>query len=118
MSYSQHKIKCRGKTSFIPWISIAVLSISGLLVYLELKIKSSFLRIIKKTYDSTMKFGYIFINRIQPFKAANISTAFFLCKRMMKHYNCLKFFNTFLRHHLMRSCYVFSNVRLVAHLKQ
>ena len=57
-------------------ISIAVLHISGLLIYLKLKIKkTNFLKIIKKTYDSTMLFGYIFINRIQPFEALNISSA-------------------------------------------
>ena len=40
----------------------------------------------------TMIFGYIFSNRIQPFEAANISAAFFLC---MKHYSCHKFLNKF-----------------------
>ena len=32
-----------------------------------------------------MLFGYIFINRIQPFEAANISAAFFFCRPMRKH---------------------------------
>ena len=53
-------------------ILIAFLHISGLLIYLELKIKNNY----QKTYDSTVLFGYIFINRIQPFEAANISAAF------------------------------------------
>ena len=57
-------------------ISIAVLHISGLLIYLDLKIKKQFLKNYQKTYDSTMLFGYIFTNNIQPFEAANISAAF------------------------------------------
>ena len=35
-----------------------------------------------------MIFGYIFINRIQPFEAANIYAAFFLCRPMKKHNRC------------------------------
>ena len=58
-------------------ISTAVLYISGLLIYLQLKLNSSFLRIIKKTFDSTIIFGYIFINGIQPLEALYISAAFF-----------------------------------------
>ena len=38
-----------------------------------------------------MLFGYIFINRIQPFEAANISAAFFLCRPMRKHNLCHTF---------------------------
>ena len=37
----------------------------------------------------------IFINRIQPFEAANISAAFFLCRPMRKHNRCHKFQNKF-----------------------
>ena len=45
---------------------------------------------------TTTIFGYIFTNRIQTFKAANyISAAFFLCRPMMKHYNCHTFLNKF-----------------------
>ena len=51
--------------------------------YLELKLKSSFLRMI---------FGNIFIKHVQPFEAANNSAAFFLCRPMMKH-TCHTFFN-------------------------
>ena len=40
-----------------------------------------------------MLFGYIFINRIQPFEAANISAAFFLCRPMRKHNRCHTFQN-------------------------
>ena len=58
-------------------IVIAFLHISGLLVYLEIKIKKQFLKNYQKTYDSTLLFGYIFINHVQPFEAANISAAFF-----------------------------------------
>ena len=78
-------------------ILIAFLHISGLLIYLELKIKNSFLKIIKKliTLQSTMLFGYIFINHIQPFEAANISAAFFLCRPMRKHNHCHTFQNKF-----------------------
>ena len=42
-----------------------------------------------------MLFGYIFINRIQPLQAANITAAFFLCRPMMKHNCCHKFLNKF-----------------------
>ena len=76
-------------------ILIAFLHISGLLIYLELKIKNSFLKNYQKTYDSTMLFGYIFINRIQPFEAANISAAFFLCRPLRKHNRCHTFKNKF-----------------------
>ena len=55
-------------------ISIVVLNISGLLIYLELKIKNC-----KKLMTLTMIFRYIFITNIQPFEAANISAGFFLC---------------------------------------
>ena len=73
-------------------ISIDALHISGTLIYFEL-IKKQFLKNYqKKTNDPTMIFGYIFSNRIQPFEAANISAAFFLC---MKHYSCHKFLNKF-----------------------
>ena len=71
------KIKCRGKKLNI---LIAVLHISGLLIYLKLKIKSSFLRIFKKkTYYSTMIFGYIFINRkFNPFISEHLSSFLFV----------------------------------------
>ena len=42
-----------------------------------------------------MLFGYIFINRIQPFEAANISAAFFLCRPVRKHNCCHTFQNKF-----------------------
>ena len=42
-----------------------------------------------------MLFGYIFINRIQPFEAANISAAFFLCRPLMNHNSCHRFLNKF-----------------------
>ena len=42
-----------------------------------------------------MIFGYIFINGIQPFEAANISAAFFLCRPITKHYRCHKCLNKF-----------------------
>ena len=42
-----------------------------------------------------MIFGYIFINRIQPFEAANILAAFFLCRPMRKHNRCHKCQNKF-----------------------
>ena len=42
-----------------------------------------------------MLLGYIFINRIQPFQAANISAAFFLCRPMRKHNRCHTFQNKF-----------------------
>ena len=42
-----------------------------------------------------MLFGYIFIIRIQPFEAANISAAFFLCRPMIKHNRCHTFQNKF-----------------------
>ena len=42
-----------------------------------------------------MIFGYIFINRIQPFEAAKISAAFFLCRPMRKHNRCHTFQNKF-----------------------
>ena len=42
-----------------------------------------------------MIFGYIFINRIQPFEAVNISAAFFLCRPMRKHNHCHTFQNKF-----------------------
>ena len=38
-----------------------------------------------------MLFGYIFINHIQPFEAANISAAFFLCRPMRKQNRCHTF---------------------------
>ena len=38
---------------------------------------------------------HIFINRIQPFEAANISAAFFLCRPMRKHNLCHTFQNKF-----------------------
>ena len=72
-------------------ILIAFLHISGLLIYHELKIKKQFLKNYQKTYDSTMLYGYIFINRIQPFEAANIQAAFFLCRPMRKHNRCQTF---------------------------
>ena len=75
MSYSQH-IKDQMPRKYEFNISIDVLHISGLLIYLELKIKSSFQE-LSKTHDSTMIFGYIFTIRIQPFEATNISAAFF-----------------------------------------
>ena len=56
-------------------ITIFVLHILELLIYLKLKIKNSFLRIIK-TYDSTMIFGYILINRIQPLQLSEILNKF------------------------------------------
>ena len=40
----------------------------------------------QKTSDFTMIFGYIFTKRIQPFKAANISAAFFLCRPTFIHF--------------------------------
>ena len=63
MSYSQHiqNKMPRKKNEFN--IATVGLYVSGLLIYLELKIKSSFLRIIKKTLQFDI-FGYIFINRI------------------------------------------------------
>ena len=76
-------------------ILIAFLHISGLLIYLELKIKNSFLKIIKKLMTLHMLFVYIFINCIQPFEAANISAAFFLCRPMRKHNRCHTFKNKF-----------------------
>ena len=94
MSYSQHIYDQMPRKNEFK-ISIAVIHILGLLIYLELKIKSSFLRIIKKTFNSTIIFGYIFTNPIQPYQAANISEAFFLCRPMMKHYSCHKFLNKF-----------------------
>ena len=42
-----------------------------------------------------MLFKYIFINRIQPFEAANISAAFFLCRPMRMHNCCHTFQNKF-----------------------
>ena len=42
-----------------------------------------------------MLFGYIFINRIQPFEAVNISAAFFLCRPKRKHNRCHTFQNKF-----------------------
>ena len=114
-------------------ISNAVLLISGLLLYIEINIKSSFLRIIKiivtlgidrfhffesclktkrvfsivfKTINNpTLKkdIWIIFINRIQPFEAANISATFFMCRTMMKH-------NSFHRRHFMRSCYIYPHM--------
>ena len=36
---------------------------------------------------------YIFINRIQPFEAAKISAAFFLCRPMRKNNRCHTFKN-------------------------
>ena len=42
-----------------------------------------------------MIIGNIFINRIQPFEAANISAAFLLCSPIMKHNSCRKFLNKF-----------------------
>ena len=70
----------------------AVLHNSGLLIYLELKIKkNSFLKVIKKLMTLKCYIGYIFINRIQPFEAANISAAFFLCRPMRKHNRCHTF---------------------------
>ena len=54
-------------------ILIAFPHIAGLLIYLELKIKNSFLKNYQKNlWLATMIFEYIFINRIQPFEAANI----------------------------------------------
>ena len=76
-------------------ISIAVLHISGLLIYLEFKIKRQFLKNYQNTYDSTVLFKYIFINRIQLIEAANISAAFFLCRPMMKHNSCHNFLINF-----------------------
>ena len=76
-------------------ILIAFLHISGLLIYLKLNIKKQFLKNYQKTYDSTMIFWYIFINRIQPFEAANISAAFFLCRPMRKNNRCHTFQNKF-----------------------
>ena len=60
-----------------------------------IKNNKQFFKNYLKTYDSTMLFGYIFINRIQPFEAANISAAFFLCRPMRKHNRCHTFQNKF-----------------------
>ena len=50
-------------------------------IYLPwIKNKKQFLMNYQKTYDFTMIFGYVFINHIQPFEAANISAALFLCR--------------------------------------
>ena len=46
-------------------------------------------------YDSSMLFGYIFTNRIQPFEVVNTSAAFSLSRPMMKNYNCYEFLNKF-----------------------
>jgi len=48
MSYYLFKIKCRGENEFNINISIACIFISGLLIYLELKMKRIFYIIIKK----------------------------------------------------------------------
>ena len=82
----------------MPWtnefhISIAVLYISGLLIYPEIKIRICFLRIIKKLWLSTRIFGYIFINSIQPFEAVIIYTTFFVYRTMIKHNSCQKLIN-------------------------
>ena len=37
----------------------------------------------------------IFINRLQPFEAVNISAAFFVCRPMRKHNHCHTFPNNF-----------------------
>ena len=37
----------------------------------------------------------VFLNRIQPFEAANISAAFFLCRPMIKNISCHKLLNRF-----------------------
>ena len=78
MSYSQHIYDQMPRKNEFK-ISIAVLHISGLLIYFELK-KAVSQELSKRTFDPTMIFGYIFSNRIQPFEAANISAAFFLCR--------------------------------------
>ena len=59
------------------------------------KNKKLFLKNDQKTYDSTMIFGYIFRNRIQPFEAANISAVFFLCRPIRKNNGCHTFWNKF-----------------------
>ena len=88
MTFSHYiKDRMQRKNNFN--ISIAVLHISGLLINFELKIKNSFLIIIKKLL-TTMIFGYIFTNRIQPFEAPTISAAFFF-----SFYSCHTFLNTF-----------------------
>ena len=54
----------------------------------------SHVNICQKTSDSTMIFGYIFINRIQPFEAANTLKAF-LCRPNIQHYSRHEFLNKF-----------------------
>ena len=55
MSYSQHnQDQMPRKNEFN--IFIAVLPISGLLIYHELKVKKQFLKNYQKIYDSTMIF--------------------------------------------------------------
>ena len=77
-------------------IFIALLHISGILIYLEFKIKKQFLKKLPKNlWLATMIFEYIFINRIQPFEAANISAVFFLCRPMRMHNCCYTFQNKF-----------------------
>ena len=79
-------IKCRGKMWVLFYINCCPAYFSAINLYLELKMKRCFLKIIKK-HDSTMIFRSIFINRIQHFEAAIISAAFFLCRQMTKHIN-------------------------------
>jgi len=57
--------------------------------------KDQLLRNYQKTESLHTIIGYIFISRNQPFKAENISAAFFICRQMMKHNSCHKFSNKF-----------------------
>ena len=84
MSYSQMPRKNEFN------IEIAVLHISGLLIYLELKIKSSFLRIIinfRLYNDIWMYFHKSYLT----LKLRTSQQLSFFCRPMMKHYSCHKF---------------------------
>ena len=93
----------------------AVLHFLGRLIYLELKIKSSFFKNYPKTYDFTMIFKYISINRNQPFEAATSQQLFFVHTKKWNITAVINFKKN-LRRHIMRFCNLFFHVRLALNL--
>ena len=94
MSYSQHISDQMPRKNELD-ISIAFLHISELLIYLELEIKCSFLRIIKKLMTlqwyldifSQIVFSYLKLRTSQQLS--------FCAEQSWNHYSCHKFLNKF-----------------------
>ena len=85
---------------------IAVLHISGLLIYLELKIKNSFLKIIKKLMILQWFFDILSWIVFHPLKLRTFQQLSF-CADQWGRITAVIHFLKISRRHIMSSCYVF-----------